>query len=414
MGNDRIIVYINWDGFASYYYNRASARALVPTIDGLRSQGVFFENARCGIPSITNPMQTAISSGAYAGKTGNVKIYYDKNLGMVVDQRRENKAENLANAFHRQGIAVASVHHFTFEENGTFAGDMQRPYVFLPYSNYIQRFDELYRILAGKKVHTGDNLVTVEGIPRFVAMYIDDLDTIGHNNGKLAPVAASEEQRIEHVLWRLNQMDTVLGVFIEQLKALGIYNRLAFFLITDHGMTPFSFSNETVAAYHDLLDGLTQLGYTYEVLKGGMAPASGTDIVLCTAGLSLVLSFTRTTDQKKITELQMMLSKKPYVGRVMNSSEIQATGSADFCDLYISPKPPYIFKDLAPTVGGTHDSLDESSHQIFSLMWGSGIRKGVTVDKRISNIDFASTMARLLDADPPAQNEGICLSAALE
>jgi arylsulfatase A-like enzyme len=413
MGNDRIVVYINWDGFAFYYYDLASAKGLVPVIDRLRTQGVFFSNAWCGIPSITNPMQTAIASGAYAGKTGNVKVYYDKKAGMVVEQRRENKAENLADAFYRQGISVASVHHFTFEENGTYAGDEERPYVFLPYANYLQRFDELYRILAGKKVHTGEYFKEVNGIPRFVAMYIDDLDTIGHNNGKLAPIATSEDQRVGNVLWRLNQMDTALGVFLEQVEALGIYERIAFFLITDHGMTPFSFTEKTLAAYRDLLHTLSSCGYTYEVLKGGMGPHPGTDIVLCSAGLSLVLSFVEPANPMEVSRLKTMLAEKPYIGRVMDSNEIQATGSSDFCDLYISPKPPYIFKDHGPSVGATHDSLDESSHHIFSLMWGAGIRNGAVISERISNIDFASTMAELLDVDPPQHNEGVCLSAAL-
>ena len=65
----RQVLYLNWDGFASYYYEAAAERGIIPVLEGLREQGVFFEDARCGVPPITNPMQTAIASGAYSKKT---------------------------------------------------------------------------------------------------------------------------------------------------------------------------------------------------------------------------------------------------------------------------------------------------------------------------------------------------------
>ncbi|AEC01723.1 alkaline phosphatase family protein [Parasphaerochaeta coccoides] len=414
MNEDRHVVYINWDGFAKYYYDIATKRGLIPVLDRLRDQGVFFENAWCGLPAITNPMQTAISSGAYAGKTGNVKLHYDRKIRQVIDQRHENRAENLAQSFWRQGLSVASIHHFTFEENGTYAGDKERPYIATSDSNFIQRFSELYRLLASEKVHTGNTLVELGAPPRFIAVYMDDLDTVGHNNGKLAPAAASEEGRIENVLWRLNQMDSALGIFLEKVSALPICDRLSFFLITDHGMTPFAFSPETKMAYEYLLAVLKDRGYRYEVLVGGQSPDASTDVVLCSAGLSLMLTFTEAMPISQIASLKEELEGKWYVGKVMTGREIAATGSMDFCDLYISPAIPYIFKDAAPAVGATHDSLDDSALRIFSLMWGNGIRKNTTVDTRIRNIDFAPTMAKLLDAEAPAQNEGRLIAEALE
>jgi len=284
----------------------------------------------------------------------------------------------------------------------------------LPMSTYQQRFDQLYRLLAGKPVYSGDQMISITSPIHFVAVYLDDLDTIGHNNGKLAPIAAHEEERIATVLWRLNQLDTALGILLERLAALDSFEQMAFFLVTDHGMTPFSFDDTSLAAYQDLLSCIGSFGYTYEVLRPGEKPKEGTDIVLCSAGLSLLLSFTEPPPTDAIDTLQQVIARKGYVGKVLNSKEIQATGSADFCDLYISPIPPYIFKDFAPQVGATHDSLDESSQHVFSLLWGSGIKKNIQITRPVKIIDFASTIACLLHADAPLQNEGSPILEALE
>ncbi len=414
MADDRIVLYLNWDGFASYYYDEARERGVVPVLESLRSQGVFFENAYCGIPAITNPMQTAIASGAYACKTGNVKVHYDKTLRTVVGQRRENNAENIVQAFRRQGVPCASVQHFTFENNGTADGDVQAPYIALKNSTFLQRFDAMEDLLLGRPVHSGGRLIEVSEPPRFVACYMEDLDTIGHNNGKLAPVAVSEEQRLDNVLWRLGQMDTALGNFLQTMETAGLLDRLSVFLLTDHGMTPFTRNEASADAYEDFLSTLKSEGLTYEFLKPGMSPVPGTDLVICSAGLSLLLSFLD-DDQGKLTErLKRRLEGKSYIGRIMTGAEIERTGSIGFCDLYVSAKPPCILQKTAPRVGGaTHDSLDDSALHIFSMMWGNGIQKGYEETRRIQNIDFASTMATLLGVEPPRDNQGTCLRDAL-
>lgn len=405
--DDISVLYINWDGFAYYYYEEAHRLGLVPVIDRLRAEGSFFENARCGVPPITNPMQTAISSGVYSSGTGNVKLYYDKALRTVVSQRRENKAENIVQALARQGVSVASVHHFTFEENGCSASDPERPFIFIEQSNYLARFRELLRLYKGETVHlNGETRHVTTAAPRFVAAYFDDLDTIGHNNGKLAPVAQSQEQRMKNVLWRLHQMDEALGEFIEGLKAAKINDRIALFLITDHGMTPFLFNKKAAAAYEDFLGVPATFGLKCKVLLSGQTPRDDTDIVVCSAGLSLMLSYLSPAAQDMAGALVDAFQKKPYIGRMMTADELVKTGAFPFCDLYVSPRPPYILRRKAIPVGANHDSLEESARHIFSLAAGNGIRRGALINRRVDNIDFAPTMAALLGAEPPRQNVG--------
>lgn len=415
MENKRKVLYLNWDGFAYYYYIAAHEQGLVPTIDKLVDKGVLFENAYSGIPSITNPMQTAMASGAYAGKTGNVKLYYDKKSRMVIEQRRENNAENIINALKRQGYRCASVQHFTFENNGTEYADSDSPYVYFPHSNSVQRFCFLSNLLQGKKIPSGYEMICPLGEYDFIAAYFDDLDTIGHNNGKLAPIAKNEEERIRNVLWRLNQLDSALGNFLSECSENGLYDSLSIFLLTDHGMSPFSFNKVSLDFYNDLLNTISGKGYTYCVLKAGEKLNHDVDVVLASAGMSLLLSFTdENVSDCMISELKKVIEDKPYVGSIMDKHELVADGSLGFCDLYISPRVPGIFKDNAPSCGATHDSLDESSQHIFSLMSGSGVKKRVRISRKVRNIDFASTMCRLLEADAPHDNEGSCIIDALE
>lgn len=409
-----MIIYMNWDGFAKYYFDLAISRSTIPVIASLLDRCVNFDNAWCGIPAITNPMQTAIASGAYSQKTGNVKLYYDRESRKVIVQRRENRAENILQAFSRQGVSVASVHHFTFEGEGSYAGDPSRPYIFNAGSNYEQRYTELYHLFSSAPVHTGGTLIQLDFIPEFTAFYLDDLDTIGHNNGKLAPPAKSETERVENVLWRLSQLDNALGCFLQQMEELPFYRDITFILMTDHGMTPFTFNDQAKAAYLDLLDTITKSGFLYEVLSAGQSPKAETDLVLCSAGLSLLLTFCNNPDTTKLLKLKNDLKTKTYMGAVADAEDLVRAGSFPFCDLYLSPAPPFIFKDQAPPIGATHDSLDESARHVFAMMWGNGIRKGVTISEKVFTIDFAPTMAQLLNVSPPLDSTGRILFSALE
>ena len=89
------VVYINLDGFGRYYYDEAVKLNKVPTLESIASEGVVFKNLKNYTPSITNPMQAMIVSGAPSNKTKNVYRYYDKKTNMVVQQARENAADTL-------------------------------------------------------------------------------------------------------------------------------------------------------------------------------------------------------------------------------------------------------------------------------------------------------------------------------
>jgi hypothetical protein len=423
--DDNYVVYINWDGFAKYYYDEARREGIVPVLDSIIEEGVIFNNAYTGIPSITNAMQPAIVSGTYSQGTGNCYRYYDRDNNIVVQFSRENNAETIAEAAVRQGLKVASVHQFALQDRGTTIGDYDKPYIQMPDpADYAVRFDAAIKLIKGEEVGSGVSKIELDEIPRFIALYMDDLDGIGHNEHDTYGVsmAATEQERIENVKLRLSEMDSKLGEFIEVCKEIGIYDNMSFILTTDHGMSPFGQQNAEEDEYgysklSDLVSILESLGYKVEVLLSGESAEDDTDIVLVTVGLQAQLTFTDTFTENDIQNIINAVSSKEYVGTVMQKDEIIERGTmADFADIIISPKPPYSFKKNITKLyntRGQHDSLDETSQKIFSVMWGKDIKKGYEYKQIIHNIDFARTMAELLGINGPQEADGNLLYDAM-
>lgn len=425
--NDRMVVYINWDGFAWYYYECANKGELAgtPVMNSLIKEGVLFSDTCTGIPSITNPMQTSILTGAWPSVTGNCYQYFDRHSSKILKTGRENRAENLAEAITRQGFRAASIHQFILENRGTFAASKENPYVQLGNNaDYAARFDEAINFVKSMKVYSPAASINENIMPAFLAIYMDDLDGIGHNSWFTygVPPVKSESERLESILKRLKLMDAKLGVFIQACREAGIYDKVSFLLTSDHGMTPYGIQNglDDGCGYSklpDLVNALQSMDYKTEVLSEGKGPKKDTDIVLAPTGLQVQLFFTGQDDKPDVDRITAALTKKEYIGVVMSKTELIRRGSADeFADMLISPKPPYSFKNdkKLHKAGGQHDSLDESSQHVFALMWGSGIKKGFAYDEKIYVIDFAKTISSLLGIDSPKDSTGRLLEGALE
>jgi predicted AlkP superfamily pyrophosphatase or phosphodiesterase len=112
------VVYMNWDGFAYYYFDELVRREVnnsMPTLQKILSEGVSFANLRTTLPSITNPCQNMILSGSTSAVTKNIYRYYNKETDKVVQQRRENANKTIAHVAVEAGMRVASVSHYLLE-----------------------------------------------------------------------------------------------------------------------------------------------------------------------------------------------------------------------------------------------------------------------------------------------------------
>ena len=171
---DNYVVYINLDGFARYYYDFAVKKGKTQTLRSLKSEGVLFNNLNTLFPSITNPVQAMIISGASSSQTHNVYRYYDKSTNKVVQQARENAAETLYDVVVEKKIPVVSVRHFP-GESVLSKTDLNKLYVTEKtgvVADAIARFDQAIKIVKGGQITSGSTNITVANVPR-LTIYCD-------------------------------------------------------------------------------------------------------------------------------------------------------------------------------------------------------------------------------------------------
>lgn len=410
------VIYINWDGFAYRYYEWANSPSGpgTPVLNYLASRGALFTDAHNGFPGTTVPMQTSIVTGAWPAVHGNTHLYYDPLENVVKQMNRENPSETIAEVVAKSGLSSASVQQFALEGRGTWADDPRHLYV-QPSGSWHNRVAEAVKLLKQEAVTAGDGQrVTVPEIPRFLAIYADDLDATGHNLGISYgfSLALNYEAWKARLIRKLVYMDSGLGLLVDALSDLGILDQTAIILTSDHGMSHFK--GET--SLPDVLETLGALGYTAEILSAGEKACPRTDIVLVGGDLSLQFYFRWDVTVREYNEIVEALQGKPYYGGYMSLHELAKEGAhPNLGSLVIWAEPPYHFgpSDLLLRVGGQHNSGDRSSRQVFMLLSGAGIRQGIVVDKPAAIIDVAPTISHLLGVRQPSDSMGRVLEEAI-
>ncbi len=409
------VIYINWDGFAYDYYEWANASGGLgtPVLNFLASRGALFTSARNGFPSITNPMQTSIVTGAWPAVHGNTYRYYDPVENIVKQTGRDNSAETIAEAVERSGLSCASVQQFTLDRRGTYPSDPSHLYI-QPGGPWRRRLTEAIKILRREPVASGQGPVAVAEIPRFLAIYADDLDAAGHNSG----IAYGLSLVFNYGAWKakmvrqLAAMDRDLGSLVDALVDLGVFDKTAVVLTADHGMSPVSGKS----SLPDLLVTLQGLGYRCELLGQGDRAADDTQVVLVSAGLAVQFYFRRDITLSQYNAIIDALATKPYFGGYMSLHELRKAGAhPGLGQLLVWSMPPHHFKTQGFFFGisGQHDSGDDTSRHVFMMLSGAGVRPGVVIDRPVEIIDVAPAISHLLGIRPPANATGRVLTEAL-
>ena len=257
--NEKKIVYINLDGFSYSYFGRLKKNGEVQGLCSLAKEGLLFNDLHSGIVSITNPMQSAILGGAWSNKTHNFYHHYDPEARKVVKHYRTFDAENIAEVMTGNGKRVVSIHQFMLENNPCKEGVFDCAYIksSAPQSTYMERFALLKKLALKEPVKSGEEYFVYDEFPDFVALYIDDLDSLGHNNEYDGyPKRHTPEERFADIAKRIKGIEAELLSFIRLCKSEGIYNDLVILITTDHGMTPFFGKSKLT----DLINAVNALG----------------------------------------------------------------------------------------------------------------------------------------------------------
>ena len=387
------IIYINLDGFSYSYYQYLHRHKLDEGFEKLKKDGIFFQNLHSGLISITNPMQSAILSGAWSNKTRNFYQHFDKEERRVVKHLRTFAAQNVAELFLESGKTVVSIHQFMLENNPCVKGSKGNNYLVAPNekSNYLDRFTILYKIIKKEPVYVGEKEFIYDEFPDFLALYIDDLDSLGHNiDYPQYPKRKTYHERQKDIIERLlaiqNELVKLKKICIEQ----NIYDDVIILVTTDHGMTPF-YGKSSLNLLKETLEKFDLKVNLHDDLK------EDTELVLLPISNECSLYFLKPVSLELMKEIREKLLKENYVDKVLLKKEMMKKHGLDERgpEILISAKKGNHFsiKDYLENYSANHDSLDKTSQHIFGLVFGGKIQPKV-ITKRVTSIDLIPSIIK--------------------
>lgn len=399
MRTENYCIYINIDGFAKYYFDTARKLNIpLHNIEMLINEGSYFENLWTGIPSITFPMQSSILSGAYSSVTGNVSKYFDKKENKVVYCKHLNYGETFGEVLRNQNYSLISIQQFVLNDRGASYEDKDFLYI-QPGGDYEKRFQILLKLLRNNRINLDDESIFYQNIPKFIFLYVDDLDEVGHNPimSYEGLMAFSERKRISKVISRLQKIDNKIGEVIRALKEKDIYEKSYILITTDHGMVPFIGKSSIPRLVKALEDcEFKNIIYTDDLIPKEYE--NNWDAVITSTGIEAQVYFN--SNKVDLGKIKHKLEKEDYIEKVLTRDELIDRGVfKEFADILVSPIPPYHFNgDVSKRflLKGGHDSLNEGTQRIFGVLKGPLIKENFIYKDASKNIDLIPTLCEVL------------------
>ena len=397
------LLYINLDGFGKYYYDDMPDRtASLPGLARLKRRGCFFANAFTGIPSITFPMQSAIVSGCYSEGTGNCDKLWDREKNEVRLLQRMNSAETIGEVLAKRNRTSVSIQQFALENRGCSRDNPRRLYV-QPGGDYRIRFDILERLLLKKEIEAETGKILYDELPEAIFLYIDDLDTLGHNSGRFPQ--SSEQGRKAAVQERLREIDGRIGSLLDILEKQGEIEEFYLLLTTDHGMVAVT-QDRTL----ELKEALERWGIAgIHCCWQGAVPRR-TEALMTGHGIQCQLYLPRGMGTAEQEALKQYLEKLDFVEQVLTREELNKREVCTaYADMLVSPVEGvgFSFGRLHPgRLYASHDSLHEKCLHIFAALAGPDIKRDYVETTPVRNIDFIPALAERLGWGRPEKAKG--------
>ncbi len=256
------------------------------------------------------------------------------------------------------------------------------------------------------------------GATDLLAVSLSTTDYVGHAYGP-------DSREIHDQVVRL---DRYLGWFLEQLFVRYGRNNVLVVLTADHGVTPFPERSRTMGhpgAVRVIPDTIIQ-----GVNAALDQRAGGGDWVQFESGMLLVPDRAKLVAQgvnvdSVVADVATRLRALPGVARVDRPADLAPKDTADpVLRRWIHHLPPDGGVELVATLKpysiwspangfiAMHGQPTELDSHVPLILWGPGVRRGVYAG-RVSTVDIAPTLARLLELTPAEPLDGRVLSEAL-
>lgn len=389
------VILVDWDGLDPAYLDQA----LTPNLDELASRGVL-STARTTFPTLSNPSRASIATGAYPEVHGNAANYLDRQTNQVVGEERTLRAETVAEALVKEGKTIVSIQWYIIQGHGVDFGEPDRLYV-EPGGLFGTRVDAAIDVLEGRPVNSGGQRLEVPKPPDFMAVYGSDLDDLGHAEGPDGP----------NIVPLVAEMDRQLGRLIQATRDVGIYDRTAFILTGDHGMTGWARD-----LTQEVLDVIADAGYVPEVVTLGNAPESTTEVVVLPGAVRIanlaLLGRAETVGGKQ--QIREALEEIPHVAKVLAEPDLEELRAGQKTgQLVVEAEEPWGFippRKAGGGNGGAHGSTEEM--EVPLLLSGAGFRRDA-VPRNPQLVDVAPTICALLGVRTPKDSQGRFLSESV-
>ncbi|MEY1639233.1 alkaline phosphatase family protein [Tenuifilum osseticum] len=232
---DSYVLLISLDGFRWDYPNIYST----PNIDAFGQSGVRAQSLISCYPSKTFPNHYSIATGLHPDHHGIVNnSFYDPELGYYrlgdrksVENGKFYGGEPIWVTAEKQGVKTAS---FYWVGSEAPIQGIQPTY----WKRYAQKVPFTQRVDTVLKWFT----LPVEQRPRLVTFYYHEPDWVSHDYG---PVSPQTRKVVE-------QLDSLIGYFLNRLSELPIAGKLNIIILSDHGMA--AISSQKVVNLSDYLD----------------------------------------------------------------------------------------------------------------------------------------------------------------
>ncbi len=209
----------------------------------------------------------------------------------------------------------------------------------------------------------------------------------------------------------LAEMDRQLGRLVQATRDAGVYERTAFIVTGDHGMTGWhrDLTPNTLAA-------IAAAGYVPEIVPPGDTPNPDTEIVIIPNAVRIANVALRGHAATSQTQQQMkaILKNAPHIARVLDQTDLKVLRASEKLDgIVVEAEEPWGF---APPTGsggeahGAHGSTEEM--RVPLLLSGTGFRRGAA-PHGARLVDVAPTICALLGVRPPGDNQGRLLSESV-